>query len=228
MRDDYLLNILDRFIDETDLNTQEEYSIDLFSDYCISRHRYTKLADIKECNIIDEYSSFWLFSNVDKIDVNFVDSIFNGIDKFRIFVKNNFNLLINVSFDGVCDELKRIWYASREFDRFLNNPVISQSPFIIDIERYKKKKFKINSNGFISSKDKGYFMVMDVFSADTLVLRKEYTGNFIKINLDKPLISCIKPKDILFMEVRQNPFFSWEIEEVKRFYPYQSRNYIIK
>ena len=55
-----------------------------------------------------------------------------------------------------------------------------------------------------------------------------YTGRFIKVSVDRNILSKIKKNDILYANLRQNPFFSWEFVEVYKYYPANVMKYIKK
>ena len=74
--------------------------------------------------------------------------------------------------------------------------------------------------------DKGYFTVEEIFSGDYFLLKKMCTGRFIKVAVDKKILAKVKKRDILYASLRQNPFFSWELTEVYKYYSGNVIDYI--
>ena len=71
-------------------------------------------------------------------------------------------------------------------------------------------------------------MVLSIHNSILLYGYESYTGRFIKVVLDKSLIPWIRPKDILYISVRQSPFFSWELVDVFKYYPSIVMDYVKK
>lgn len=227
MEDKYFYTIVDEFINNSELSKEESYGVNIFLDFCLKKHYFLFADDVSE-NIINEFLFVWLPRNISKLSSQSIIYIMGGINKLSSYIKDIYNIDISCKNQNIKKDLERLCDVNKELNRFLNNPIISYSPLVIDIERYKKNKLKKDIKNFIDTRDKGYFIVVDFFTNNSVILRKLYVGKFIKIVLDEKLISCIKPNDILHMYIKQNPFFSWEIQKVIKYYPAQASEYIIK
>lgn len=224
MEHKYFYSVVSEFIDNTKLSKDEKYGLDVFFDFCIKRHSFLFVDSVSE-NIINEFLFIWLPINIKEINNHSIIDIIKGIDKLSLYVKDNYNIDISCKNNDIKDDLERLCNINKELNSFLNNPVVSYSPLIIDIERYKKYKSKRN---YDDVKDKGYFMIIDFLTNNAVILKKLYVNKFIKIVLNEKLVKVVKPNDILYMSIRQNMFFSWEIENVIKYYPHQASKYIIK
>lgn len=217
---------LEKFRQEYNLDTNEEYCFSLFSEFCLRRYTNLKLENIT-ADIINEFLFVWVSSKIEYINSNIFSCIIEQINKFLKYLELNYDIIIKNKTESDIEELNRIFTVKKELSKFLNNPVLSYKPLIIDINRYKIRKLKSNSNSFFEPRDKGYYVVIDIFSNNSIVFKKLYTGRFIKIQLNKFLVDNIKPNDIFFMEIKQTPTFSWEIDNLLKYYSSVAAQYIL-
>lgn len=227
MQKKYFYDILEEYIYSNEIDECNNIGVNYFIDFCYKKYRYLKTEDTNN-RITKEFLFVWLPMNINKINIKLLSNILESINNLCTYIQEIYNINIKYESENAENDLIRIYNVNQELNRFLENPVISYSPFIIDIEKYKKRKSKILSNNCFDSKEKGYYTVIDLFPNNSIILKKLYTGRFIKIILDKQVIKCIKPNDILYMSVKQSPFLSWEIEKVIRYYPEQASEYIFK
>ena len=206
MDEKYFYSVIEEFKNENLLNGRLSEEIDNFLRFFAVKYRFMCVGEVSE-RIVDRF----LFMRLPKIlrdaESEKIDNYINLINNFSDYFKEKYNVDIGKRTEADAAEVRRLFRINDELGRFLNNPVLSYSPLVIDIQRYKNKKLKNASNSFFDMKDKGYFTVEDIFSNNSVVLKKMYTGRFIKVVLDKSLIPWIRPKDILYISVRQSPFF---------------------
>lgn len=127
-----------------------------------------------------------------------------------------------LDFQHIKNEYIRLCCINKEMDRFLNNPILSCQPLIIDLNRYKRHILKKAS----LVTEQGYYQIMEIFSGYCVVLKRLHGGGFIRINLDKPLINLIKVGDIINLNASQNLFLGWSLINVYGYYPIEAEKYI--
>lgn len=227
VRDKYFYMIVEDFILENneELLPIEVYGLNIFKLYCYNKYKYTTTETFSE-EIINRFLLLWLPSNINKLQDGMISYITESLSKFFLYAERQYGLCVNPKYTAAAEDLKRISFVNKEFSRFLNNPVLSYSPMIIDLTRYKKQKQKSGRYSY-EEREKGYFVIKDIFPGNALVLRKLDSGRFVKIGLDKRLIECVKVNDILYMSIKQNPCFAWEIEDVKKYFTSDSYKYIL-
>lgn len=163
-----------------------------------------------------------------KLNCESVKTLEEFIVLFKDFISDEYGFEITLNIDDVLYELERVGQINTEFDRFLNNPVISYNPLVIDMDRYKKRSVKKSITNKGVTCEKGYFVVMDVFANNSIVLKKLYTGRFVRLVVDKELVGLVRSNDIIYMSIRQNFFLGWDIDEVIKFYPKEASEYLIR
>lgn len=227
MDEKYFYSVIEEFKNKNLFDVEQTKYIDNFFKFFAVKYRFMCAEEASE-QVIDRF----LFMRLPKIirdsENNEIKEYIDLINTFSDYFKENYNVDVGKRTEADAAEVKRLSRINDELGRFLNNPVLSYSPLVIDIQRYKNKKMKSANNSFFDMRDKGYFIVEDIFSNNSVVLKKMYTGRFIKVILDKNLISWIRPKDILYTSVRQSPFFSWELVDVFKYYPSVVMDYVKK
>ncbi len=227
MSEPYFYEIVNRFIAEQGeaLSEDERYILNVFQSFCHSKYRRMTMALFSE-EMMDKFLLVWLPSNITKIQEGTLHCIPTSFHKLCDFIETQYHVVFTRKYTETTKELLRISDVNKAFSKFLNDPIISYSPMVIDFERYRRQKQKAEGITY-ESKEKGYFAVKDIFPNNALVLRKLVSGRYVKIVLDKDIINCVKVNDILYMSIKQNPYLSWEIEEVKKYFPSDSLQYIM-
>ncbi len=227
MEEKDIFNLVDEAV-ENEYFTDEEKDILLI--FLKFAEKYYKNTNINKtlCEGADMFLSLWLPENIKKCMSYSPKAFISCINKVSFYANKHYGLNVSVRADMFVSMLERIADVNREFDRILNNPILSYEPFVIDLNRYKKKKNyeKRKNNSAAFSRDKGYYVVADIFSGPSVVLRKMFTGEFIKVYIDKETAARVRTNDILYISVVQNPFFSWDITEMKKYFPPQAEKYI--
>lgn len=225
MEEKYFCYEISNFISDEELPKNICDAMDLFMSFIIKQYRFLTLDNLNgEC--VDKFLFVFLPKQINGFNYFLIDDVVCAINLLSDYLNKNYNIDIGKKYECDISEIKRLCDVKQEFDRFLNNPVLSYSPLVIDFQRYRNRALKTQIQSFFQNKDKGYFTVEDIFSETTVVVRKMYTGRFIKITLDREIVKRIKQKDILYMSVKQSPLFSWEIEQLFKYYPSVAINYL--
>ena len=222
----YCSDMIEKFGNDEDLSDQEICWISQLKKYSDGRWQGATIED--KDGLIKEYIYVTLVKKSRWLDENKLRALTDTVSKVNRYINKNCGIQSEFDIDNALKELCRIGKVNRELNRFLNNPVLSYEPMVIDIERYKKRLIKSQFRGKNVNTEKGYFIVMEIFSNNALVLKKLYTGRFVKVVLDSELIKCVKPMDIVHMSIIQNYFLGWDIENVVGYYPKEAAEYIIK
>ncbi len=207
-------------------SAEQPYINDFFG-FSFRKFRFMKMNLANE-DCIDKFLFMWLPKKISNIDNGIIEKYVKSVNSFSKYVKEKYNINIGEKNDCDISEIKRICNINNDFKNFLNNPVISYFPLIIDFENYKKRKIKEKSSSFFNITDEGYFTIEEVFSSNYILLKKIYTGKFIKVLVDRNILSKVKKKDILYASLKQNPFLSWEFIEMNKYYPSNVLEYIKK
>ena len=107
-------------------------------------------------------------------------------------------------------------YVKKNIMQFIKSPVINKSPVVIDLDRYRIKAKNDRRNRFLLRPEEGYFKVADIFTNNSVVLKKisGYTF-FIRVYFDEPVIEKIRPGDVLDIKVRKtNNIGAWKVEDI--------------
>ena len=113
-------------------------------------------------------------------------------------------------------ETKRIMYVKKNIMQFIKSPVINKKPVVIDLDRYRLKAKNDRRNSKQLMHEKGYFKVADIFTNNSVVLKKisGYTF-FIRVYFDEPVIDKIRQGDVLDMKVRKmEGIGGWKVEDI--------------
>lgn len=210
----------------------EEFSdeIDYIDDFLGFSSKRFRFMDMKAANedCVNKFLFMWLPKKVTDSESGIIEKYVDAVNMFSKYLMEKYNVDIGEKNEEDVLEIKRVCKINSDFKKFLCNPVISYSPLIIDLNIYKKRKSKFNKPSPFNMSDKGYFTVEETFSGDYLLLKKMYTGRFLKASVDKNILKKVKKKDILYASIRQNPFLSWEFVEVYKYYSGNVINYIKK
>lgn len=115
---------------------------------------------------------------------------------------------------SVLANFARVLKAKAALLRFIKSPVLSKDPLVIDLMNYaKKKQAAPKAKPYY---EKGWFQVADLFSNQSVVLRKISGYNFyVRLYLNKEVVSALQPEDVLFLTLREKGFLSgWVVEDV--------------
>jgi len=210
---------------EDDYFFEENDFIEDFLEFCSMKFRFLGLDSVSgDC--VDKFLFMWLPDKIIDPDNGDVERYVDAVNMLSEYINKKYNINIGEKNENDISEIKRICRINREFKKFLCDPVISYSPLIIDFDIYKKRKDRVDKRCFFNVVDKGYFTVEEFFSKECILLKKMYTGRFIKAALDKNVLREVRKKDILYAGLRQNPFFSWEFVELYKYYPSNVIEYI--
>jgi len=223
--DKLFCSVIKEFEDE--MFADEISYIDDFFKFSSRRFRFMDMNSADE-HCINKFLFMWVPEKVINSESGAVEEYVNSVNLFSKYIKEKYNINIGEKNNDDVIEIKRICRINNDFKKFLFNPVISYSPMIIDFDIYKKRKDKVNKPCFFNMAEKGYFTVEEFFSGDCILMKKMYTGRFIKVSIDRNILSKVKKHDILYANLRQNPFFSWEFVEVYKYYPANVIEYIKK
>lgn len=212
---------------ENEMFSDEICYIDDFLEFSSKKFRFMDMQSANE-HCINKFLYMWVPKKVINSENGSVEKYVKSINLFSKYIKEKYNINIGEKNDEDIREIKRICKINNDFKKFLFNPVISYSPLIIDFNIYKKRKDKIDKPCFFTMTEKGYFTVEEIFSGDYILLKKMYTGRFIKVAIDKNILRKVKKNDILYANLRQNPFFSWEFVEMYKYYSGNVMEYIKK
>ncbi len=212
---------------ENEMFSEEISYIDDFFKFSSRKFRFMDMNSANE-HCINKFLFMWVPKKVINSESGVVEKYVTSVNLFSKYIKEKYNVNIGEKNDDDVTEIKRICGINNDFKKFLFNPVISYSPMIIDFDIYKKRKDKIDKPCFFNMTEKGYFTIEEFFSEDYILMKKMYTGRFIKVSVDRNILSKIKKNDILYANLRQNPFFSWEFVEVYKYYPANVMKYIKK
>ncbi len=211
---------------ENEISDEITY-IDDFFDFSSKKFRFMEMKSADE-HCINKFLFMWIPKKVFSVENGVIEKYVESINLLSKYIKDKYNINIGEKNDDDIMEIKRICKINNDFKKFLFNPVISYSPMIIDFELYKKRKNKVDKPCFFSMTEKGYFTVEEIFTGEYILLKKLYTGRFIKVFIDKNILDKVRKGDILYANLRQNPFFSWEFIEVYKYYPGNVIKYIKK
>lgn len=230
----YLKNVLEQFLKESENNESEKYILNLFLKFISCRHCFFKLEDVNE-TFLNEFLYVYVSGNSYVLKAFDACEITEGIYKFIDYIKETYEIEIDFVKDEKTEVLKRIISIRIEMDRFLNNPLISKSPFVIDFEKYKLRALcqeKQNEIcgvwGIVGEKIKAYFAVIEMFDNNYVIVKKLYEGRFFKVKMDKGIVNLINKSDIIYMEISQNSQLSWEISSFIKYLPHQAGEYLFR
>lgn len=132
---------------------------------------------------------------------------------------NSGESLKNVS-KYILTDFHRVLHLKKEILKYIKSPVLGIYPPVIDLNCYRNKKevHKSDKNEVIF--EEGYFQTADVFSNNSVVLKKMSDYNFyIRLYFNKQVISFIKSKDIMYLKLRRKNFIAgWEVDEIRGCY----------
>lgn len=122
-------------------------------------------------------------------------------------------------FDLPCsieDDLKRTLRLKAELLKLTDAPLISYQPYIINLSKLKK------SYSDIVSKDKGYYKMSEVFTNNSVVLKKISGYNFhVRVNLTNDIVRLLRKGDILRLNlIKQADKKCWDVASVKGCFTY--------
>ncbi len=223
MEEKYFCSVIREF--EKEEFSEEIDCIDDFLGFSSKKFRFLDMNSASE-DCINKFLFMWLPKKVVDSDSGIIEKYVKAVNMFSKYVFEKYNINIGEKNADDVSEIKRICKINNEFKRFLCDPVISYSPLLIDFNIYKRRRNKINKPSFFNMLDKGYFTVEEIFSGDYFLLKKMCTGRFIKVAVDKKILAKVKKRDILYASLRQNPFFSWELTEVYKYYSGNVIDYI--
>lgn len=219
-------DVIDEFITKTDISNTDIKWVNELKHFCKISWRNATINDHDQ--LMEKYIYVWLVKRNKVLTDNDIKGLNRVVLRLNRFVLNQYNIHSELKMLIILEELGRIIKINKEIDRILNNPVISQSPLVIDLNRYKNRLLKKELRGRSISTEKGYFIVVDIFSNNSVILKKLYTGRFIRLTVDKNLVTHIQPSDVIYMGIRQNFFLGWDIDEVISYYPKEASEYIVK
>ncbi len=210
---------------EKKMSGDELHCIDDFFDFSSKRFRFMEINSANN-QCIDKFLFMWIPKKVTNSEDGQIEKYVKSINSFSKYIRENYDVIIDEKTNYDISEIKRICGINNEFKRFLYNPVISYSPMIIDFDIYKKKRNMLTKDMFFTMTEEGYFTLEEIFRGDFVILKKMYTGRFIKVAVDKNIANKVKKGDVLFASLRQNPFFSWEFVELYKYYSSNVLEYI--
>ncbi len=227
--DIYLLDVVSEYreaIKQTK-SKEQQYCFTIFYFYCKKYYTTLSLYDF-DSEILERFLVIYIPENSYKLS-NI--AFFDCLKDFCQFMAGKYDFhnateIWNGIWGTMKKDIERITAILKEFSIFLCEPVVSYKPLIIDFELYKKRKNRTAYKTAFDVSEVGYFEVVEFFTNNSIVVRKMFSGRHIKINLNTNLISQITIGDIFFAQLRQKPFLTWEIEELKGFYCAKVARYI--
>ncbi len=162
----------------------------------------------------------WLPYNVCQEDDDIIDMVYSRIKDFCKYCDRRTGTKLVASFMGLTPfmaaETKRVMYVKKHIMQFIKSPVINKRPEVIDLERYRMKMISAPKNRRDLLPEEGYFKVADIFTNNSVVLKKisGYTF-FIRVYFNETVINKIRPGDMLDMKVRYvDSVTGWRVEDI--------------
>ncbi len=195
------------------------YCIRLFRD-CVEE----TFCDAEDSELSKSFFAFffreWLPYNICQEDDEIIEMMYGRIRDMCKFCDRKTGTKLFSSFVSLAPftagETKRIMYVKKHIMQFIKSPVINKRPEVIDLARYRIKRLALPKNRQDFLPEEGYFKVADIFTNNSVVLKKisGYTF-FIRVYFDGPVIDKIRPGDMLDMKVRYiDNITGWRVEDI--------------
>ncbi len=195
------------------------YCVRLF-DGCIKETLPGAEAAVLRADFFKFFFNEWLPYNICQEDDEVIEAICGRVKDLCRFCDRKAGTELLRIFNSISPltvaEAKRIMYVKKHIMQFIKSPVINKRPAIIDLERYRVKADVEARYGRGMMPEEGYFKVADIFTNNSVVLKKisGYTF-FIRVYLDEPVIKKIRPGDVLDIRVRKMENMNgWSIEDI--------------
>ena len=162
----------------------------------------------------------WLPYNVCQEDDEIINMVYSRIKDLCKFCDRKRGTKLCTAFMSLepfmVSEAKRVMYVKKHIMQFIKSPVINKRPEVIDLEKYRLKKISVPKNQQGLLPEEGYFKVADIFTNNSVVLKKisGYTF-FIRVYFNELVINKIRPGDMLDMKVRYvDGVTGWRVEDI--------------
>lgn len=111
----------------------------------------------------------------------------------------------------ILQNFTRVLHAKQEILKFLQYPVITDTPCIIDLDSYRKKAISQYDRKQIF--DCGIYMVEEYFSRQSLVLKK-LTGYsfYIRLYFNQTILNYVRPGDRMYLKMKRYKDSNWMLE----------------
>ena len=213
MENDFFYNAVNRFVSEQNLSVKSYEVMNLLETVCRLKYSYLLTEDV-DGELVHEIFLLHIIPRVNKLSLSNTDELTVCFDLFQKFLQRTYGILFSST--EISYQFGRVLSVYKEFSAFLETPVLSFSPLIVDLDNYKKaKKRKAQEN----QAEIGYFEVVDMLSNNYVLIRNIHSGRFVKLFLNKILFCHMQQKDILYVVIRQRPYMGWEVETIKAYYP---------
>ena len=220
----FFYNAVENFISEKELTANSYEVMILLQRVCQQKYPYL-LTENTDSEFINEIFTLYIIPKANKLGFSTVDELTVCFFEFQKFLKEKYNIVFSST--EISYQLRRVLSVYKEFSTFLETPVLSFSPLIIDIKKYRKAK-KRKAMSHENQLENGYFEIVDMLSTNYVLIRNIHSGKFLKLLLSRVLFCHMQQKDILHMIIRQRPYMGWEVEKVKAYYPPNALQYIVK
>ncbi|MEG1049015.1 MAG: hypothetical protein RSE24_00585, partial [Oscillospiraceae bacterium] len=109
------------------------------------------------------------------------------------------------------DDLKRILLLKSQLLKITDAALISFQPYVINLSKLKK------SYNNVTLKDKGYYEMSEVFTNNSIVLKKVSGYNFyVRVNVNSDIIRLLRKGDVLRLNlIKIKGKKCWDISAVK-------------
>ena len=162
----------------------------------------------------------WLPYNMCQEDDEIINMVYSRVKDFCKYCDRRAGTKLVSSFMSLAPftavETKRVMYVKKHIMQFIKSPVINKRPEVIDLEKYRLKKVYMDKNRQGPLPEEGYFKVADIFTNNSVVLKKisGYTF-FIRVYFNETVINKIRPGDMLDMKVRYvDSVTGWRVEDI--------------
>lgn len=194
--------------------------MELFKEYCMYKNNIIYAYEVNE-EFFTEFLIIWLPENIGILDKDIIDNIFCELNNFCKLCSLNGNEEFIKELEKIpmeiLDNFARVLYAKGLVLKFIKSPVVKLKPLIIDLNKYKLAKS--NEKEYISV-DQGYFRLAEIFTNNSIVLKKLYgTSFYLRIYMDKNIIKHLKKDDIFYLKIRKKSYTKgWSIDNIMACY----------
>jgi len=216
----FFYEVISDFISENQLTETAYRTMNLFQRICQLRYPIFLAQDVNS-EWINQIFILYIIPKANRLDISISDELQDCLWAFEKFLKKEHNIIF--SSHKIFHQLNRVLFVYKEFSNFLESPVLSFSPLVIDLSKYKKSKARKN-NSKIERLEKGYFEIADLLSRSNVLIRSIQSGRYFKLSLNKVLFCHIEQNDILNLVIRQKPYMGWEVQEIKAYYSNPQKN----
>lgn len=227
---DYYKNIIQQ---EASDNEERDKAFHMIKKYCHKQYKNHLISSLEQT-----FYNHFILTYMPKFSLTLTEkemrSLLNEMGSFLEFVHTYHGMDLyhdyRKSLTNNVDEALRIFYITRNIQKYTESPVLCFNPMIIDMKCYKRKK----SPQQISKREiyeQGYFEIIDKIGGIIILrgLRSPSGSSYVKIKVENALASHMHSKDVINMRIKKRFFYStWDIIHIKDYYSHKAYDHIKK